>query len=107
VRAADIRRQGRLRRIDVHVSRWVRSASRRGQVSWRSICWRAEALGLGHLLDEVGQCGQGEGGEQDVPESLMALSRVRNEMVTAKLAAQFAIVATLIAVPRIWRIVSS
>jgi|GEM_PF-2448553 hypothetical protein len=37
----------------------------------------------------------------------MALSRVRNEMVTAKLAAQFAIVATLIAVPRIWRIVSS
>jgi len=38
---------------------------------------------------------------KNVAESLMALSRVRSDMVTTKLAPQLAIVAMLIAVPRI------
>lgn len=36
------------------------------------------------------------------PTPLIALSRVRNEIVTTKFAAQFAIEATLIAAPRIF-----
>jgi hypothetical protein len=50
VRAADVRCRGGLRRAGVHVCRWICSVSRRGQVSWRWICWRLRPLVSGTCL---------------------------------------------------------
>jgi hypothetical protein len=62
------------------------------------------ALGFRDLAPEVEQGDQGQGTEQEkYPLPPIAFLIVRNEIVTTKLAAQLAIVATLMAAPRMAR----
>jgi len=62
------------------------------------------ALSLRYLAPAVEQRDQGKGAEQEEhPIAPIAFLIVRNETVTTKLAAQLAMVATLIAAPRIPR----